>query len=141
MPLSAAAVAELAAGSGVNADELHRLTGGNPFYVTEVLAAGPDVLTRNALPHSVSDAVLGRLARLSSAGRETAYATAVCGPRVSVALVQEVCPSAAAGLGECLDAGVLIADADTVGFRHELAGAPRSTRSRPTNVGCCTNKR
>ncbi len=36
-PLSEAAVAELAAGSGVNADALHRLTGGNPFYVTEVL--------------------------------------------------------------------------------------------------------
>ncbi len=43
-PLSAAAVAELAAGTGTNAAALHRLTGGNPFYVTEVLAAGADVL-------------------------------------------------------------------------------------------------
>jgi DNA-binding CsgD family transcriptional regulator len=120
-PLSAAAVGVLAAGSGINAEALHRLTGGNPFYVTEVLGAGADVLTREALPRTVSDAIRGRLARLSSAARETAYATAVCGPRATLALVREVCPAAAEGLAGCLNAGVLIADADTVGFRHELA--------------------
>ena len=120
-PLSKAAVAELAAGSGVNADALHRLTAGNPFYVTEVLAAGPDVLAHEALPRSISEAVCGRLARLSSAGRETAYATAVCGARADLALVHEVCPAASSALVECLNAGVLVADAHTVGFRHELA--------------------
>ncbi|MBP1823006.1 AAA family ATPase [Mycobacterium sp. OAE908] len=119
--LSVRAVAELAAGSGLNADALYRLTGGNPFYVTEVLAAGPDVLRRETLPRSVSDAVLGRLARLSAAGRETAYATAVCGPRADLALVREVCPAAATGLAECLSAAVLVADAQTLRFRHELA--------------------
>lgn len=118
-PLSEAAVAELSAGTGTNAAALHRLTGGNPFYVTEVLAAGPDA--REALPRSVSEAVWGRLARLSNSGRETAYATAVCGPRADLALVQAACPAAAEGLAECLNAGVLVADADTVGFRHELA--------------------
>jgi DNA-binding CsgD family transcriptional regulator len=118
-PLSAAAVAQLAAGSGVNADALHQVTGGNPFFVTEVLAAGADALGEGGLPRSVSEAVVGRLARLSAAGRETAQATAVCGPRSSPTLLEAVCPGAA--LTECLDAGVLIADAGTVGFRHELA--------------------
>jgi DNA-binding CsgD family transcriptional regulator len=120
-PLSVAAVAELAAGSGVNAAALHRLTGGNAFYLTEVLAAGSEALHDGELPRSVSEAVRGRLARLSRAGRETAHATAVCGPRAPLALVNEVCPLAAEGLTECLNAGVLVADADTVGFRHELA--------------------
>jgi DNA-binding CsgD family transcriptional regulator len=120
-PLSTAAVETLAAGTGVNADALHRLTGGNPFYVTEVLAAGRDVLTRDALPRSVSEAVSGRLARLTSAGRDTAHVTAVCGPRASLSLVHEIYPAAAKGLTECLNAGVLVAAADTVGFRHELA--------------------
>lgn len=118
-PLSKAAVAELSAGTGTNAASLHRLTGGNPFYVTEILAAGSD--TREALPRSVSEAVWGRLARLSNSGRETAHATAVCGPRADLALVHEVCPAASEGLAECLNAGVLVADAETVGFRHELA--------------------
>jgi DNA-binding CsgD family transcriptional regulator len=120
-PLSAAAVAALAAGSGVNAEELYRLTGGNPFFVTEVLAAGVNALGDGDLPRSVSEAVAGRLARLSATGRETAHAAAVCGPRADPALLAAVCPGAAAALAECLESGVLVADNDTVGFRHELS--------------------
>src|SRR5262245_29218218 len=36
-PLSAAAVSELAGPYGVDGEELHRRTGGNPFFVVEVL--------------------------------------------------------------------------------------------------------
>src|SRR3954471_4927242 len=39
-PLSPAAVATLAEPHGIDADELYRITTGNPFFVTEVLAAG-----------------------------------------------------------------------------------------------------
>ena len=120
-PLSRDAVAVLAAGSRLNADQLHRLTGGNPFFVTEVLAGGVDALGRNALPRSVSEAVWGRLARLSGSARETAQAVAVCGPRAESVLVHKMCPAASAGLAECLDAGVLVADGNAIGFRHELA--------------------
>jgi DNA-binding CsgD family transcriptional regulator len=117
-PLSRDAVLQLSAGSGLNATDLHRLTGGNPFYVTEILGAGPD---RNGLPHSVAEAVCGRLGRLSNEARETAHAVAVCGPRASLSFVQTVCPSAQKGLDECLRAGVLVAEDGVLGFRHELA--------------------
>ncbi|ORV81504.1 LuxR family transcriptional regulator [Mycobacterium interjectum] len=120
-PLSRDAVAVLAAGSGVNADQLYQLTGGNPFYATEVLAAGPRALQRNALPRSITEAVCGRLGRLSAGARETAHAVAICGPRVHAALLPKVCPAAGAGLAECLDAGVLLTECDVIGFRHELA--------------------
>lgn len=120
-PLGRDSMAVLAAGTGVDADELHQITGGNPFFATEVLAAGADTLGRNTLPHSISDAVRGRLARLSAAGRETAQAVAVCGPRVDPRLLEAVCPGASAGLAECLDASVLVTDWDAIGFRHELA--------------------
>jgi hypothetical protein len=39
-PLSADAVRALADGSDLEAAALYELTGGNPFYVTEVLRAG-----------------------------------------------------------------------------------------------------
>jgi DNA-binding CsgD family transcriptional regulator len=120
-PLSRNAVAVLAAGSGVNGEQLHQLTGGNPFFVTEVLAAGAAALDRNSLPRSVSEAVRGRLARLSAGARETAQAAAVCGPRAEMGLVQQMCPAATPGLDECLNAKVLVAEGDAVGFRHELA--------------------
>jgi hypothetical protein len=60
-PLSERTVGELAAPHDIDAAELHRQTSGNPFYVTEVLAAGT-----SEIPHTVRDAVLARLARLSA---------------------------------------------------------------------------
>jgi hypothetical protein len=52
-PLSPAAVARLAAGSGQSADEVHRITGGNAFYVAELLRGGMTEGLR-----SVQDALL-----------------------------------------------------------------------------------
>jgi len=57
-PLSPDAVAELAQVSELDARELHRLTDGNPFFVTEVLATGG-----SAIPPTVRDAVLARATR------------------------------------------------------------------------------
>lgn len=120
-PLSLSAVAALAAGTGLNAGQLHHITGGNPFFVSEVLAAGPVALTGKGLPRSISEAVCGRLARLSGKARETADAVAVCGPRADIALLEKMCPEARTALYECLGAGVLTAEGELVGFRHELA--------------------
>ena len=53
-PLSAEAVAHLAEPhDGVDVEELYRNTAGNPFFVSEVLAAGP-----GEVPQTVRDAVL-----------------------------------------------------------------------------------
>src|SRR3990172_6025037 len=56
-PLSESAVRTLAHGSGVDPAVLYRLTGGNPFYVSEVLKGGG-----SSLPSTVRDAVLARVA-------------------------------------------------------------------------------
>src|SRR3984957_17962408 len=58
-PLSARAVRTLAAGRGVDPVELHRITGGNPFYLHAVLEAG-----LGQVPGSARDVVLARAARL-----------------------------------------------------------------------------
>jgi len=68
-PLSAAAVAQLAEPYGINALELHHKTGGNPFFIAEVLAAG-----RNQIPDTIRDAVLARVARLSHGAQALAEA-------------------------------------------------------------------
>ena len=52
------AVAALAGPREVDAAELHRVTGGNPFYVSEILEAGWP-----SIPPTVRDAVGARMAR------------------------------------------------------------------------------
>lgn len=119
LPLTVDAVGEIAAGTGLDVEQLHRLTGGNPFYLNEMLAFGSARDTAT-LPRSVSESAWGRLARLSTAGREAAEVAAVCGPEVDPRLVEKLCSGATAGLIECVRAGLLIASEDLVRFRHEL---------------------
>jgi DNA-binding CsgD family transcriptional regulator len=116
-PLSAAAVAALAGQRDLDAAELHRITGGNPFFVTEVLAAGwPSV------PATVRDAVGARLARATPAARRAVEAAAVIGTRVDGALLASVLAGAEGGAADDgVASGVLAADGTGFRFRHELA--------------------
>jgi DNA-binding CsgD family transcriptional regulator/tetratricopeptide (TPR) repeat protein len=116
VPLTEAAVAELAIGGGVDAGELFRLTAGNPFYVTEVLDAGVA-----GVPSTVRDAVLARAARLSASARRALEAAAAIGTPLDLGLLRAVAGEDADGLDECAEAGVLRTDGDRVAFRHELA--------------------
>lgn len=115
-PLSPAAVAELARGVQIDPAELHRTTGGNPFFVTEVVAGGGA-----ALPASVSDAVLARVRWLSAGGQEVAGAASVIGQHCEAGLLLEVAGQNLVALDECLARGVLRAEDGLIGFRHELA--------------------
>jgi DNA-binding CsgD family transcriptional regulator len=115
-PLSAAAVTELAGDEAVDADALARRTGGNPFFVTEVLAA------RGAeMPATVRDAVLGRAARLSPPARRILDAVSIFPPRAELALLEECVPGYPDGVDECLATGMLHPEGAAVAFRHEIA--------------------
>nr|WP_246324261.1 helix-turn-helix transcriptional regulator [Petropleomorpha daqingensis] len=115
-PLSEAAVDSLAAASPVAPDELFRLTGGNPFFVTEVLAAGG-----GALPVSAREAVLARVARLDAGARRLVEYAALAGARIDPPLLERLVPDAAAGLEAGLAGGVLTADEAGLRFRHEIS--------------------
>ncbi|HWD43496.1 MAG TPA: AAA family ATPase [Actinomycetota bacterium] len=116
-PLSRQAVAVLAGPHGVDPDALCETTGGNPFFVTEVLAAGQE-----AIPDTVTDAVLARAARLSPAARQVLDAAAVVAPPVETWLLAEAAGATPGHLDECVAAGMLQGQAaGGVGFRHELA--------------------
>jgi ATP/maltotriose-dependent transcriptional regulator MalT len=115
-PLSPGAVAELAGSHAVNPEELFRRTGGNPFFVTEVLAAGTD-----AIPATVRDAVLARAARVSNPARRLLEAVASVPPQAEVKLLAAIAGDVVGNLEECLASGMLEAGPDGVAFRHELA--------------------
>jgi DNA-binding CsgD family transcriptional regulator/tetratricopeptide (TPR) repeat protein len=115
-PLSEGAVASLAAGSRIDPAVLHRDTGGNPFFVTEVLASGEP-----GVPSAVADAVISRASRLSAPARFALEAAAVIGSRVEPALVLRIGGVDALALDECVSAGMLQFKASVFAFRHELA--------------------
>lgn len=116
-PLGEEAVAALAARAGRSAAGLHGMTGGNPFYLTEILASAGD-----EVPGSVRDAVLARARRLSDAARRVLEIVSVVPGRAETWLVSEVLsddPSEPAD--ECLAAGMLGLEGAALRFRHEIA--------------------
>lgn len=113
--LSPEAVAELAEPHGIDADKLYGNTGGNPFFVTEVLAAGEEEIAP-----TVRDAVLSRAARLSPGATALLETVAVVPPRIELWLL-EALAGEALELEECLSSGMLVHEPDGIAFRHELA--------------------
>jgi DNA-binding CsgD family transcriptional regulator len=114
-PLSAAAVSHLAEPLGMDGAALHAQTGGNPFFVTEVLASGG-----TTIPATARDAVLARAARMGSDARRLLDAVAVVTRHAELWLLERMIGGLEA-LDECVASGMLRSEADGVAFRHELA--------------------
>ncbi|MGH3943491.1 MAG: ATP-binding protein [Pseudonocardiaceae bacterium] len=116
LPLSAAAVGALCAGTDRDGAAMYGLTGGNPFYVTEALAAPPD-----AVPTTITDTVLARLCRLSPDCRSALEQLSVTPTRVALELVEELLGGLLDALAEAEDHGIIEVGVDGIAFRHELA--------------------
>jgi DNA-binding CsgD family transcriptional regulator/tetratricopeptide (TPR) repeat protein len=129
-PLSDDAVRALAGQRDVDAAELCRVTGGNPFLVCEAIEAGWP-----AIPPTVRDVVGARLARCGAPVGEALQAAAVIGTSIDQDVLASVLGDSAAPLDDCLRTGLLTADAHGLHFRHELLrmavqeGIPRHRRS------------
>jgi DNA-binding CsgD family transcriptional regulator/tetratricopeptide (TPR) repeat protein len=115
-PLSPDAVGQLAAPHGIDGRDLYKKTGGNPFFVVEVLAGGSE-----QIPPTVKDAVLARAVRLSPSARALLQAAAVVPQRAELWLLGALAGAALGAVDECVSAGMLVAEGDGVVFRHELA--------------------
>jgi len=118
LPLSQVSVLELARATrhDERIGDLYTVTGGNPFFVTEVLASG-DV----NVPATVRDAVLARAARLSPAAREVLDVASVVPARIEAGLLKLILSPSASAIEECVERGMLRMDGNSLAFRHELA--------------------
>lgn len=117
-PLSVEAVVTLAEGHDVDASAAHRITGGNPFFVTELIAVGG-----TTAPPTVRDAVLARASRLPHDSRGVLDAVSVVPDRAEMWLVDRLVddPDKVVAIDECVASGVLRSEGEAVMFRHELA--------------------
>jgi ATP/maltotriose-dependent transcriptional regulator MalT len=127
--LSAAAVGGLAGKSDLDIARLHQLTGGNPFFVHEVLASPGE-----SVPVTVRDAVLARLLRCSRPTREVAELVSMSPGKTERWLIQSVIGEHGAAVDEGLSRGLFAAQTDPVGFRHELARLAVQSTVTPQRV-------
>ena len=114
-PLSEAAVAELARRAGRPAAGLRALTGGNPLLVTQVLAAADA-----GVPLTVRDLALARAGGLPADAQEVVRLVAVVPTRAELWLLERALGPPPAAVEAGVSAGLLVAGAEGVGFRHEL---------------------
>ena len=115
-PLSEAAVATLAERAGLAAHDVHALSGGNPFFVTELLASGS-----GSVPATIREATLARAQQLSRPARELLNLCSVVPDRMDRWLLEAAMAPPSALLSECASTGLLIVEPEVVRFRHELA--------------------
>jgi len=113
-PLSQDAVASLA---GDDVEDMYAATGGNPFYVTELLASR----AVDDVPPSVATAVLGRASKLDDASRRLVELVSVVPHRMSTSVLDAVMPGWLAAAEEPERRQLLEVGAKHVQFRHELA--------------------
>lgn len=114
--LSEAAVETLAQQALRSPHGIHAATGGNPFFVTELLRHGPA-----QLPPSVQDLVLGRLARLPADARRLVQVVCLAPGRMERWIVDALLAPTAAQVAAVLDCGMLLTDGECLFFPHEIA--------------------
>jgi DNA-binding CsgD family transcriptional regulator/tetratricopeptide (TPR) repeat protein len=126
-PLSESAVAQLARRAGRPPDGLHGITGGNPLFVTEALAAAAD-----SVPITVRDAVLARVVKLSRTARDIAELVCVVPGKAEIWLLEGAAEPDDASIEDCLSSGMTRSEDGSLAFRHELARrAFEDSLSRP----------
>lgn len=114
-PLSVEGVREMA-GGGIDTDNLWKLTGGNPFFVSEAVATAAE-----HVPVSIRDAVHARVQRLSEDARRLVELAAVAPSRIEIDIVTTILGESEEAVAECEEAGILELSGNSLHFRHELA--------------------
>jgi len=113
--LSLKAIQELARGTQRDPQTVFQVTGGNPFFVRELLAAPTETV-----PETVRDAVLSRLMQCSAAAREVAELVSLLPGRTELWLVRALLGEVGAAADEAAERGLLKYHEGTLAFRHEL---------------------
>ncbi|MEP6885477.1 MAG: AAA family ATPase [Gammaproteobacteria bacterium] len=113
--LSFNAVEQLSQATRRNPHKVYEVTGGNPFFVRELLSAPID-----AVPGTVRDAVLARLLQCSAAARELAELVSLVPGRTVPWITRSILGDVGAAADEAVARGLLRYHDEALAFRHEL---------------------
>jgi DNA-binding CsgD family transcriptional regulator/tetratricopeptide (TPR) repeat protein len=114
--LSPDAVRQLSAAAALDSRHVYAVTSGNPFFVTEVIAAGD----ASHPPPTIVDAVLARIQAMDMSTQEALEQLAVIPSTLDRWLVDRLVPGGVAALATAERHGLVNVAPTRVGFRHEL---------------------
>ncbi len=124
--LSADAVAAMIGDVQLDLEQVLTLTGGNPLFVTELVASGVD-----QVPSSIHDSVLARASRLSTEARLLLDLASIAPGRSERSFLEDVLGPIDEALRECERQGLLTSDGTSVSFPHELTRQAVETALSP----------
>ncbi|MDK1102116.1 MAG: AAA family ATPase [Actinomycetota bacterium] len=113
--LSPDAVASMIEEGSFDLNEILALTDGNPLFVSEIVASGV-----TAVPSSVRDSVLARVAKVSPESRRVLDLVSVVPGEAERSIIDEILDPAEGQLAECVRQGLLRLDDATLAFPHDL---------------------
>jgi DNA-binding CsgD family transcriptional regulator/tetratricopeptide (TPR) repeat protein/energy-coupling factor transporter ATP-binding protein EcfA2 len=114
--LSPEAVRELSAATALDSRQVYEVTSGNPFFVTEIIAAGDAAHP----PPTIVDAVLARTRSLDVVTQYTLEQLAVVPSMLDRWLVDRLVPGGVGTLAAAERHGLVTVTPARVSFRHEL---------------------
>ncbi|SDD54851.1 Predicted ATPase [Dyadobacter soli] len=114
-PLSMRAVTLLAARKGYSGDDVFHISGGNPFYVNEIMAS-----YSVGVPENIRDSILSVYHRQGDETRQVWELLSASPTGLEVQHMEKLIPHYAAAIERSIDSKILILRDDKLFFKHEL---------------------
>ena len=114
-PLSRNAVESLAKTRGYRGEDVYGISGGNPFYVNEILASYSP-----GIPDNIKDSILSVFNRLDNNTRRVCELLSVLPTGLETDYLGELEPQYATDLAGCIETKIILLKDNRLFFKHEL---------------------
>ena len=134
-PLSRLVVEQMAREKGYSGEDVYSISGGNPFYVNEILAS-----YSQGVPENIKDSILSVYSRLEERTKQVWNILSVLPTGFEISYLAQMEPSYAEALAGSLEAKILLLKEGVLFFKHELYRRTIETSLSPF-VRIALNKR
>ncbi|HEU5168715.1 MAG TPA: LuxR C-terminal-related transcriptional regulator [Chitinophagaceae bacterium] len=114
-PLSRGAVETMAAAKGYKGEDVYSISGGNPFYVNEILAS-----YSTGIPDNIKDSILSVYNRQNEKTKQVWQILSVIPSGLEVKYLEKLEPYYSEAIENSIDTKILIMKEGLISFKHEL---------------------
>jgi len=114
-PLSRHIVEKMAIEKGYKGEDVYSISGGNPFYVNEILAS-----YSVGVPDNIKDSILSSYNRLDEKTKQVWQMLAVLPTGLEIKYLEKMEPSYTTSIHSCIGLKILILKENLIFFKHEL---------------------